>query len=148
RVDFVRHCDRSRRCAGPPRAPRAIRTASSDRACKRLTVHSIASGASAMLRTVLPVIAALCVACLCCGSAATAAEFAEEPIEVSNTERRYLVHDFSGGQKTALVLVHPGGGGNGRNAADQTRFDRVAERERLIAVYPYGSGGLRRDALL
>src|SRR5690606_25414520 len=95
RVDFVRHCDRSRQCAGPPHAPRAIRTASSDRACKRLTVHSIASGASAMLGTVLPFIAALCVACLCCGSAATAADFADETIEVANTKRRYLVHDFS-----------------------------------------------------
>jgi polyhydroxybutyrate depolymerase len=65
-----------------------------------------------------------------------------ERINVDGTERRYIVHDFSDGKETALVLVLHGGGGSGDNAMSQTGFDRVAEREGLIAVYPYGSGGL------
>lgn len=78
---------------------------------------------------------------------AQAAAFSEETLLVDGRERRFLVHDYSGGATTALVIVLHGGGGNGANAAEQTGFDRIAEREGLVAVYPYGTGN-REDALL
>ena len=89
-----------------------------------------------------------CLACVITAVPATAAELGDATIDVAGTERRYLVHDYSDGEPTALVFVLHGGGGNGENAAEQTGFDRVAEREGLIAVYPYGSGGLLDNVLL
>lgn len=101
-----------------------------------------------MSRFLLVLAAASCLSGSLLAFAANAADFADEAIEVGGALRRYLVHDFSDGRETALVLVLHGGGGNGENAADQTGFDRVAEREGLVAVYPYGSGGLLDNALL
>lgn len=93
--------------------------------------------------------AALCVTSfMVAGPAAFSAELTDERIDIGGVERRYLVHDFSEGRETALVLVLHGGGGSGENAVSQTGFDRVAEREGLIAVYPYGSGGLTDNLLL
>jgi polyhydroxybutyrate depolymerase len=89
-----------------------------------------------------------CLACVVAALPANAAEQSDQTLDVAGTERRYLVHDYSDGEPAALVLVLHGGGGNGRNAAEQTGFDRIAEREGLIAVYPFGSGGLRDNALL
>ena len=77
-----------------------------------------------------------------------AADFVDANLHVGGAERRYLVHDFSDGNETALVLVLHGGGGSGENAVSQTGFDRIAEREGLIAVYPYGSGGVTENLLL
>jgi polyhydroxybutyrate depolymerase len=98
----------------------------------------------------LPYLAALTVCCTAMGAAASAvaADFADERMEIEGRTRRYLVHDFSNGNQTALVILLHGGGGNGQNAAEQTGFDRVAEREGLIAVYPYGSGELLDNVLL
>lgn len=62
-------------------------------------------------------------------------------------KRSYVVHDFSAGQRTSLVIMLHGGGGNAENVAEQTGFDRVAQREKLIVVYPNGSGR-RQDKLL
>jgi polyhydroxybutyrate depolymerase len=57
------------------------------------------------------------------------------------------VHDFSGKEPTALVILLHGGGGNGNNMAEQTGFDAVARREQLIAVYPFGDGVLPNSLL-
>lgn len=95
---------------------------------------------------VLP--AAFCLAGLIAAIPATAAEMIDARIDIAGDERRYLIHDYSDGEPAALVLILHGGGGNGQNAAEQTGFDRIAEREGLIAVYPYGSGGLLDNALL
>jgi polyhydroxybutyrate depolymerase len=62
-------------------------------------------------------------------------------------QRSFLVHDFSSGHTASLVIVLHGGGGNALNVAEQTGFDRVAQREKLIVVYPNGSGR-RKDKLL
>ncbi|MDY6981748.1 MAG: PHB depolymerase family esterase, partial [Pseudomonadota bacterium] len=61
---------------------------------------------------------------------------------------RFLVHDFAGPEPAPLVILLHGGGGNGENMVMQTGFDTVAEREGLIAVYPYGSSALFDNALL
>ena len=73
---------------------------------------------------------------------------ADEKLTVDGRERRYLVHDFSVGQSTALVILLHGAGGSGDNMARQTGFDAVAAREDLIAVYPYGTNGLFDNVLL
>lgn len=62
-------------------------------------------------------------------------------------QRSFLVHNFSAGQPTSLVIVLHGGGGSAENVASQTGFDRVAQREKIIVVYPNGSGR-REDKLL
>lgn len=40
-----------------------------------------------------------------------------------------------------MVIVLHGGGGNAENAVRMTGFDRIASRDRFIAVYPNGTGG-------
>jgi hypothetical protein len=55
-----------------------------------------------------------------------AAELTDQRIDVDGSERRFLVHDFSGGKDTALVLVLHGGG-SGENAVSQPGFGRVAD---------------------
>jgi polyhydroxybutyrate depolymerase len=46
-----------------------------------------------------------------------------------------------------VVLVLHGGGGNAANAESMTGFTRLVERERILVVYPEGTGG-RPDRLL
>jgi polyhydroxybutyrate depolymerase len=79
---------------------------------------------------------------------ASAAKPVEETIKVDGIERHYLVHDFSGTTPTALVILLHGGGGSGDNMVSQTGFDKVAEREGLITVYPNGSNRLLSGKLL
>lgn len=55
--------------------------------------------------------------------------------------RSFLVHDFSRDGNAPLMIVLHGGGGNAENAVAMTGFDRVAQRERLIVVYPNGTAG-------
>ncbi len=76
------------------------------------------------------------------------ASLSDETLLVDGTPRRYLLHDYSAGAPTALVILLHGGGGSGQNMAEQTGFDRVAARERLVAVYPFGSGALSDSFLL
>ncbi|MGC3980888.1 MAG: PHB depolymerase family esterase [Steroidobacteraceae bacterium] len=70
-----------------------------------------------------------------------------QTLDYHGTQRSFLAHDFSAGKSTALVIVLHGGGGNAKNAAEQTQFDRVAQREKLIAVYPNGNGRLNNKLL-
>lgn len=63
----------------------------------------------------------------------------EEFLTHDGRERRYLVHDFSGGRTAPVVIVMHGGGGNAENAINMTQFDVIGARERLIIVYPDGT---------
>lgn len=63
-------------------------------------------------------------------------------------QRSYLVHDFASGPNAPLVFVLHGGGGNADNAVMMTGFDRVAARDRLIAVYPNGTAARQEGRLL
>jgi polyhydroxybutyrate depolymerase len=66
-----------------------------------------------------------------------------QSIQVNGRERTYMVRaprDRSG--LLPVVIVLHGGGGNARNAEVMSGFTRLVERERLIAVYPNGSGRL------
>jgi len=73
---------------------------------------------------------------------------AEHAIVHGGRTRSYLVHDFSGDAKAPLVIVLHGGGGNADNAVAMTGFDRIAQRERFIAVYPNGTAGREGGRLL
>jgi polyhydroxybutyrate depolymerase len=64
---------------------------------------------------------------------------AAETMAFGGRERRYIVHDFSGGKAAPLVILLHGGGGNAENAVKMTQFDAVARREHLVAVYPEGT---------
>ena len=69
-------------------------------------------------------------------------------LRVDGHLRRYLVHDFSTRPKAPLVILVHGGGGHAENMVEMTQFDTVARRERLIAVYPEGTGGTPGGRLL
>ena len=62
--------------------------------------------------------------------------------------RTYLVHDFGANGPAPLVIVLHGGGGNAANAVRMTGFDRVAARDRFIAVYPDGTSARPGGRLL
>jgi polyhydroxybutyrate depolymerase len=63
-------------------------------------------------------------------------------------ERRYLINDYSGGKPAPLVIVLHGGGGHPENAQNMSQFDVIAAREKLIVVYPGGTGGMPGGRLL
>lgn len=81
-------------------------------------------------------------------SVSLGATLSEEILSVDGVPRRYLLHDYSAGTPTALVILLHGGGGGGQNMAEQTGFEGVAAREGLIAVYPFGSNALFNNILL
>jgi polyhydroxybutyrate depolymerase len=85
---------------------------------------------------------------LLCASPACLAALTDETLDIDGTSRRFLVHDYSQGKPTSLVILLHGGGGSGQNMVEQTGFDGVAQREGLIAVYPYGSSALFSNQLL
>ncbi|MEO5822396.1 MAG: PHB depolymerase family esterase [Vicinamibacteraceae bacterium] len=64
---------------------------------------------------------------------------AERTLVHGGRQRTYLVHDFGSGEPAPVVIVLHGGGGNAANAIHMTGFDRVAARERFVAVYPDGT---------
>lgn len=76
------------------------------------------------------------------------AKLTDEKIQHDGRERRYLVHDFSGGRQAPVVIVLHGGGGHPENAVDMSQMDVVAAREHFIAVYPGGTGGTPGGRLL
>lgn len=75
-------------------------------------------------------------------------KFTDETVPHEGRERRFLVHDFSGGKPAPVVIVLHGGGGHPENAVDMSQMDVVAARERFIAVYPGGTGGMPGGRLL
>ncbi len=76
------------------------------------------------------------------------AKVSDQTLQHDGRERRYLVHDYSGGKPAPLVIVLHGGGGHPENGATMTQFDVVAAREKLIVVYPGGTGGMPGGKLL
>jgi polyhydroxybutyrate depolymerase len=72
----------------------------------------------------------------------------ERTLAHGGRQRTYLVHDFGTGVPAPLVIVLHGGGGNAANAVRMTGFDRVAARDRFIAVYPEGTSGRAGGRLL
>jgi polyhydroxybutyrate depolymerase len=81
-------------------------------------------------------------------AAPAAADAGSRTLIHGGLERTYLVHDFGGPGSSPVVIVLHGGGGNAANAVAMTGFDRVARRERLIAVYPNGTSARSAEHLL
>lgn len=62
-------------------------------------------------------------------------------VESGGQQRQFLVHlpaGHSGGGKLPAVLVFHGGGGTAQGMADMTGFDRLADQDGFVAVYPTG----------
>ena len=78
----------------------------------------------------------------------TGATLTEMTMQHDGRERRYLVNDFSGGKPAPVVFVLHGGGGHPENAQNMSQFDIIGAREKLIVVYPGGSGGMPGGRLL
>ncbi len=75
-------------------------------------------------------------------------KFSDEKVQHDGRERRFLVHDFSGGKRAPVVIVLHGGGGHPENGVNMSQMDVVAAREHFIAVYPGGTGGTPGGRLL
>ena len=88
-------------------------------------------------------------AALATGPAASAqARDDARTIRVGGLDRSWLVHRPSpmpAGRALPLVLVLHGGGGRARGIAEHTRFDRLADREGFVVVYPAGIRGRWND---
>ena len=82
------------------------------------------------------------------GVRAAQAEATERSLRHGGRTRTYLVHDFGTGEPAPVVVVLHGGGGNAGNAVRMTGFNRLAARDRFIAVYPNGTAGRERGRLL
>lgn len=78
----------------------------------------------------------------------TGGKYTDETLQHDGRARRFLVHDFSAGNPAAVVIVLHGGGGHPENAVNMSQMDAVAARERFIAVYPGGTGGMPGGRLL
>jgi polyhydroxybutyrate depolymerase len=67
----------------------------------------------------------------------------EESFYVEGTERSYLLHlpfgySYIKDKKFPLVVFLHGNGGTGRASAFESKFNRIADREKFIIVYPNG----------
>jgi polyhydroxybutyrate depolymerase len=73
-----------------------------------------------------------------------------ERLRYDGRDRTYIVRAPAGirtGERFPVVIALHGGGGNAANAEQMTGFTALVERERLIAVYPNGSGRLPNSLL-
>lgn len=93
--------------------------------------------------------AAACIAALATASAASAQARGEaRTLRLGGLERSWLVHlpsPMPAGRALPLLLVLHGGGGRARGIAEHTRFDRLADREGFVVVYPAGIRGRWND---
>lgn len=67
----------------------------------------------------------------------------EETLTVDGRQRSFIVHVPAGrpaGVRSPAVIVFHGGGGNARNAIEQTGMSAQADLDGFLAVYPYGTG--------
>ena len=102
--------------------------------------HPVAALALAIVASLLAI------AAVARGQLAPPAE--ERTLMHDGRPRTYLVHDFGIGRPAPVVIVLHGGGGNAGNAVRMTGFDRVAARDRFIAVYPEGTSAQAGSRLL
>jgi polyhydroxybutyrate depolymerase len=66
-------------------------------------------------------------------------------IEYNGQSRNYLVYtpdDYNSQKKYPLLFVFHGARGNAKDMQTLTEFDKIAQKEKLIIVYPYGSTNL------
>jgi polyhydroxybutyrate depolymerase len=82
------------------------------------------------------------------GSTPAGGVLTDAKLQHEGRERRYLVNDYSGGKPAPVVIVLHGGGGHPENAQNMSQFDVIAAREKLIVVYPGGTGGMPGGRLL
>ena len=78
----------------------------------------------------------------------SARDTGEQSLVHGGRTRTYLVHDFARITPAPVVIALHGGGGNADNAVTMTGFDRLAERDGFIAVYPNGTARRDRRTLL
>lgn len=59
-------------------------------------------------------------------------------ITIDGVEREYILHlpDGYGGENLPLVMVYHGGGGTAKQIKNHVKFDKLADKENFIAVYP------------
>ena len=72
----------------------------------------------------------------------------QQSLSSGGMNRTFIIHVPSGGVRRSalpLVLVFHGGGGNGTSLVGFSGFDKVADREGFIAVFPDGVGGNWND---
>lgn len=76
------------------------------------------------------------------------------PLEVDGTQRAYVIHvpeDYTPAQRWPVVVMFHGGGGDAAAAIRSTGWDREAEDEGFLAVFPQGTAsaqsrrGIRGD---
>jgi polyhydroxybutyrate depolymerase len=64
-----------------------------------------------------------------------------ENVRIGGFDRRFIVHvppSFDGKRKFPVVIMLHGAGGTGQQAMEQTGWDRKADQEDFIAVFPDG----------
>jgi len=64
-----------------------------------------------------------------------------ENVRLAGLDRHFIVHvppTYDGKRKLSVVIMLHGAGGTGRQAMEQTGWDRKADREEFIAVFPDG----------
>lgn len=74
----------------------------------------------------------------------------EQSVTVDGRQRSFVVHVPAGmpaDRPVPVVIVLHGGGGNARNAMQQTGMSELADRSGFLAVYPDGTGRLDRAVL-
>lgn len=90
------------------------------------------------MKTFLSAPAALILALASAGPAQTTTTL---NFKVGNSSRNAVVHVPSGATKAPVVFFVHGYGGSGAGFENDTRADKIADREKFIAVYPSAVGG-------
>jgi len=105
----------------------------------------------ALLASVLAPLVASSLACAGRRAEPGASSEAKQSFEHKGRTRSYIVRAPSGVTRNStplpVVFVLHGGGGHAANAEEMTGFTRLVERERIIVVYPEGTGRLRNRLL-
>lgn len=106
---------------------------------------------AAVLTTLLAPLLASTLACAGRRAEPGASGEAKQSFEHNGRTRSYVVRAPAGVTRSStplpVVFVLHGGGGNAGNAEQMTGFTRLVERERIIVVYPEGTGRFRNRLL-
>ncbi|MEV6256239.1 PHB depolymerase family esterase [Nocardia sp. NPDC051911] len=97
-----------------------------------------------MLRSLAAIVvgAALVLTAACAHSRASGPDDPHRVLDYAGAQRHYLIHRPAGSPqgRLAAVLVFHGGGGSAGYMANKSGFDRLADANGFIAVYPEGIG--------